>query len=143
MEFLKMFHIFQRVDLMNASSDLVVLSRLLINIFTMYRFDLYDEIVFQQQIEMTLKKSLPHIKFLKEYRLDDKNIVDFYFPQYKLAIEMKIKGQNMNSVYKQIRRYCEFDEVDGIFLLSSKTMNLPRSINNKKCFVLCLSRFYL
>jgi hypothetical protein len=104
-----------------------------------YRFDLYDEKQLQlQMFELVLKD----LGFLREFRLDNKSIVDFYQPDIKLALEVKIQGSSM-AIYRQIKRYCEFESVDGLVLVSAKAMSLPLLIESKPAYIILLGKSWL
>ena len=76
----------------------------------------------------------------REYRLDNKNIPDFFING--LAIEVKIKGSK-TSIYKQCKRYCEFDEVKALLLVTNRTMGFPKDINGKDCYFHSLGKSWL
>jgi len=78
--------------------------------------------------------------FVREYRLDDHNIPDFFYDA--LAIEVKIKGQR-TAIYKQMQRYCGFGQVQAIILITARSMGLPKEISGKPCFYINLTRAYL
>lgn len=75
------------------------------------------------------------LKHEREYRLDNKNIVDFFVDG--IAIEVKIKGSKKD-IYRQCERYCQFDEVKSLILVTSKSMGFPEEINGKSCYYFSL-----
>lgn len=104
-----------------------------------YRFDLFDEKLLQSQLfEFVLRNE----GFVREFRLDNRSIVDFYHPELKIALEIKIQGSSM-SIYRQVKRYCEFDSVNCLILVSAKAMSLPPLIDNKKSYVILLGKSWL
>lgn len=115
------------------------LIKLIQNRVNSYRFDLYDEKILQQQLFDFVLKDLG---FVREFRLDSKNIVDFYNQENKLAIEIKIQGSPA-AIYRQIARYCEFQSVATICLITVKTMGLPSIVNEKPTTVISLGRSWL
>ena len=80
------------------------------------------------------------IPFIREHRLDSKNILDFYIG--KIGVEVKIKGA-AKSTYKQCERYCQFSEVEQLLLVTNKAHGMPSIINNKKIHVLRLGSAWL
>ncbi len=112
---------------MNSATDIItILSR--------RRFSLTDEKQTQSEIASVLKQN--NIEFQKEFMLDKKNIPDFFIDG--IAIEVKIKG-NAKSIYKQCERYCQFDEVKQLILITNRSMGFPPEINGKSCYILKLS----
>jgi hypothetical protein len=100
--------------------------------------NLIDEKLIQSELEDILSE----FGFIREYVLSKESIVDFYNPTTKQAIEIKVKGSAM-SIYRQVERYCMFECVDSIILLTAKTMNLPIEINGKPTFVVSLGKAWL
>lgn len=105
------------------------------------RFALEDEKVTQSIIESKLIAAGIR-KFKREYRFDKNNIVDFFFEETGIAIEVKIKGSKME-IYRQCKRYAEFDTVKELILLTNKAVALPPNINNKRCTVINLGLAWL
>ena len=100
------------------------------------RLDLSNEKNTQRQLFDYMR---PH-GFVREYKLDEKNIPDFFYDG--IAIEVKIKGSKKN-IYLQLKRYCEFDQVKAIILITGRSMGLPSEIIGKPCFYINLTRAYL
>lgn len=80
------------------------------------------------------------ITFIREYRLDSKNILDFYIGN--IGVEVKIKG-SAKSTYKQCERYCQFDKVQQLLLVTNKAHGMPNIINDKPIAVLRLGSAWL
>lgn len=110
----------------------------IIQILSCSRFSLENEKKLQSEIEKKLTEN--GIKFLKEHRLDSKNIPDFFIDG--IAIEIKIKG-NASKIYKQLERYASFDEVKQILLVTNRSMGLPLHINKKGCVMIKLGMAWL
>lgn len=103
------------------------------------RFSLQNEKQLQQEIDVLFLRNLT-IEFFREYRLDDNNIIDFLVGQ--LGIEVKINAQR-RAIYKQCERYCEFDQIKQLLLVTNRSMGFPEQINGKDCFVFNLSKSWL
>jgi hypothetical protein len=103
------------------------------------RLDMNDEKRTQEQVADYLRTA--DICFIKEHPLDKGSIVDFMLED-GVAIEVKIKGSRM-SVYRQIERYCKFDDVKSIILLCTYPFAMPPEINGKSVYVLNLSSAWL
>lgn len=103
------------------------------------RLELHNEKVLQSQIEAILKEK--NVPYSREHKLDDYSIIDFMIEGY-LGIEVKIKGSAME-IFRQIERYCEFSEVEGLVLITNKAIKLPRHINGKFTYVLNLGTAWL
>jgi len=110
----------------------------LYNLISKCKFSLESEEELKLQIAEILKEH--NFNFKKEFTLDSKNRLDFFIEG--LAVEVKIKGSAM-SIYRQCVRYCNFDEVKGLFLLTNKSMGFPPEINQKPCYVINLGKSWL
>jgi hypothetical protein len=98
------------------------------------KFSLHSEKVLQGELSARL------VKFMPEYHLNERNIIDFYCDG--IGIEVKIKGSKRR-IYEQIRRYCEFEQVEKLIVLTSKSIGLPEKINNRPVFVINLAKAWL
>lgn len=86
---------------------------------------------------------LNHIDdFKAEYVLDQKSRLDFFFPSEGLAIEVKLKGGRMDT-FRQCQRYCAYDEVKALILVTNRALFLPGEINGKKTYMVNLGRAWL
>lgn len=110
----------------------------IIQILSSSRFNLENEKQTQKEIELKLKQNKIH--YVREHRLDEKNIPDFFIDG--IAIEIKIKG-NAKQIYKQCERYSNFDEVKNIMLVTNRSMGFPAEINGKSCYVVNLGKAWL
>lgn len=104
------------------------------------RFSLDNEKQVQKQVQELLKKN--GIEHIREYKLDDKNIPDFFFINTGLCVEIKIKG-GKKAIYRQLVRYSEFEQVEALILLTNKSMSLPLSINNKPTKIINMGMSWL
>ncbi len=82
--------------------------------------------------------------FEREYWLDKEgnNIPDFFSETEGIAVEVKIKGQR-TAIYKQLQRYCSFDQVKIMVLVTARSMGLPTEISGKPCYYINLSKAFL
>lgn len=80
------------------------------------------------------------IVFNREYKLDPVNIPDFFIDG--TAIEVKIKG-NARQIYRQCERYCQFDDVKNLILVTNRSMGFPKEINGKPCYFVNLGKAWL
>lgn len=113
------------------------------NIFETFkakRFDLTDEKRLQGEIFLALQSRIQSDTVQKEYTLDDKNRIDFLIGS--VGIEVKIKGSKRD-IYKQCERYCGFDTIKELVLVTNKSMGLPGKINGKDCFIIKLGMAWL
>jgi len=102
------------------------------------RFPLEVEKETQAAIEQKFKDN--GIEYSREHKLDQNNIPDFFIDG--TAIEIKIKG-NAKSIYKQCERYCQFDEVKSLILVTNRSMGFPKEINGKPCYFINLGKAWL
>jgi hypothetical protein len=102
------------------------------------RFSLQDEKVMQAEIEAAFKKA--GMIYLREHRLSNESIPDFFIDG--IAIEIKIKGSAME-IFRQLERYCEFPEVKALILVTNKSMALPNFIKGKPSYLLNPAKAWL
>ncbi|MGR5347289.1 hypothetical protein [Vibrio mediterranei] len=98
--------------------------------------DAQDEKHAQAQLSGILESLA--VKFEQEYPLGD-GIVDFYFPESGLALELKaLTKQGKMDVYRQCRMYCKDERVKGIVLATGRHQGLPDTIEGKPAAVCAL-----
>ena len=93
-------------------------------------FPLTHEISLHQRMEDVFKSF--GVAYEREVFLSSADKVDFLIDG-SIALEVKIKGRAM-SIYRQCERYCTHDSVNGIILVSSKPMGLPKEICGKPAY---------
>ena len=103
-----------------------------------HRFPLVVEKETQAAIEAKFAEN--GVPYSREHRLDEKNIPDFFVDG--IAIEVKIKG-NAKTIYRQCERYCQFEEVRKLILVTNRSMGFPKQINNKDCYFINLGKAWL
>ena len=104
------------------------------------RLNLSDEKLLQNDIAKAL--DIAKIPYKREVKISSNSIIDFLVEG--LGIEVKIRGNgSAMSIYRQIERYCQSEQVSELLLLTSKTMRLPESIANKPIYTLSLGRTQL
>lgn len=113
--------------------------RIIARLIQMNRFQLTDEKRTQAQIAEIFTAA--GVKFDREVRLSDADIVDFMVDG-EIAIEVKIKGQR-KAIYRQLERYSLHGCVKQIMLVTSVSMNLPPTIGGKTTCVASLSQGWL
>ena len=105
------------------------------------RLCLHDEKELQREMHKIFLSNMDPADVERELPLDKDNIIDFrIFAQ--VGVEVKIKGQK-RAIYKQCVRYCEFDQIKTLLLVTNKSMGFPEQINGKDCYVLNLGRAWL
>ncbi len=99
-----------------------------------YRLRWSREKDLQDGVEQVLR--CEDVPFVREYCFDAANRVDFWLPDFGIALEIKIKG-SLTDVALQLSRYAEFIEVREILLLTAVRAHasVPRRINNKPIVV--------
>lgn len=106
-----------------------------------HRFMVQDEKALQLAIYKVISEACEPQNVQREYVLDKKNTIDFLVYD-SIGVEVKIKGQK-REIYKQCVRYCSFERISHLLLLTSVSMGFPQTINGKDCYVLNLSRAWL
>lgn len=109
-----------------------------IKILSSTRFPLEKEKETQAAIEKKFTEA--GIVFNREHKLDPINIPDFFIDG--TAIEVKIKG-SAKQIYRQCERYCKFDEVKNLILVTNRSMGFPKELNGKPCYFINLGKAWL
>lgn len=105
-----------------------------------HRFPLAVEKETQAAIEQKLVDN-GIIEYSREHKLDEQNIPDFFIDG-SIAVEVKIKG-NAKQIYRQCERYCQFEEVKKLILVTNRSMGFPEKINGKDCYMVNLGKAWL
>lgn len=105
------------------------------------RFNLHDEKMLQAEINADLLSALGGSAVHREFILDHKNTIDFLIGG-DCGIEVKIGGAK-RTIYKQCERYCSFNRVKSLILVTNRSMGFPEQINGKDCYVLNLGKAWL
>ncbi|MBR6767795.1 MAG: hypothetical protein IKM02_07580 [Clostridia bacterium] len=80
------------------------------------------------------------IDFTHEYRLRPRCRIDFRAG--RIGIEVK-KGRPASSeLTRQLRRYLESEELDGMIVVTQRAVNLPATLCGKPVFLLSLNRLW-
>ena len=103
-----------------------------------FKFTLVSETQLQFEIDEVLRRA--GFRFYREHALDRKNRIDFYCDG--VGVEVKIKGSAKN-ILRQCERYCQFDSVRCLILVTNRSMGFPTDINDKPCFVVKLGAAWL
>lgn len=113
----------------------------ILSILNNKRFPLHNEKSLQAAIEMELLRNLPDWMVTREYMLDKNNTIDFLI-HGDYGIEVKIKASKM-AIYRQCERYCQFDKINSLFLVTNTSMGFPKEINGKDCYIINLGKAWL
>lgn len=108
-------------------------------LITQSRVDLSSEKAAQSDLESLLKNN--QIDYRREYRLSKLDIIDFMVDA--VGIEVKLRGSNKKSVYKQLCRYALHDEIHCLILVSNLNMGLPNEIYGKDVYFINLGEGWL
>ncbi len=102
------------------------------------RFNPENEKILQGQIEKSLADA--GVLFEREVVLDKGSRIDFMVGD--IGIEVKIKGQK-REIYKQCERYCGFESIKKLILLTSKSMGIDEEILGKPVYFININRAWL
>lgn len=119
-------------------------TELVIRIFAILqgeRLPLMDEKKLQGLMWKKFQESTIGHMIKREYRFDEKSIIDFLVLE-RVGIEVKIKG-TQKGIYRQLKRYAKFEQVDAIILVTARPMGLPDKIEGKPCYYFNLSKAWL
>lgn len=112
-----------------------------VSLLKKYRFNVTDEKALQVQIHEVLLND-GGFQVEREYALDNdrKSIIDFLIDN--TGIEVKIKGSKL-SIYKQVERYCSYEKIKNIVLVTNVATGFPPEINGKNCYLVNLGKAWL
>lgn len=99
-----------------------------------YRYSVGSEDSFQRGVEQVLYRH--RIPFLREHQLGPEyGRIDFYLPDGKLGIELKVKG-SPSQVLRQLHRYAQCPDVAVLILLTARARLAfsPMKINGRAVF---------
>jgi hypothetical protein len=113
----------------------------IISVLSKKRFVLHDEKALQREVYNTLLHEIPKEFVEKEYVLDKDNSIDFLLYSC-IGIEVKIMGAK-RAIYRQCTRYCKFDQIASLLLVTNVSMGFPEQINGKDCYIIKLGKAWL
>lgn len=90
----------------------------IISIFEQYQMRTHDEVALQADIAVVLGEVT---QYRKEHTLSAGERIDFLVG--KIGIECKVGGSKME-VLRQLQRYAQFDEIDELILVTTKSRHL-------------------
>lgn len=103
----------------------------LVDLLKTYRYTTGSEAAFQQGLERVL--ALHRIPFMREHQLGRAfGRIDFYLPDQKYGIELKVKG-SPSEVLRQLHRYAQCPEIAALILLTGRARLAfaPSNINGR------------
>ena len=98
-----------------------------------------NEIAVQEKISDLLKSH--GVKHKREVVLGPGDRPDFML-EGGVAIEVKLKASK-RTIYRQCERYCEYDAVKALILVSATAIGFPEEINGKSTWVASLGGGWL
>ena len=113
----------------------------IIEILNKKRFLLHDEKELQRQVHTELLKHFRTDQLEAEHYLDKGSIIDFFILP-GIGIEVKIKG-GKREIYRQCIRYCGFERIKALILLTNISIGFPEEINGKPCYIVKLGKAWL
>ncbi len=106
--------------------------------FSKFRFSPYPEERLQREVEEAL--TAHGYIFGREVNLTDEARIDFVVEH--VGVEAKVKGSPIQ-IFRQVEKYCEAPLIEGIILITSKTMALPTLIKGKPARVIRIGEAWL
>ena len=97
-----------------------------------------EEFIIHERIKSLLEDQ--GIPFRHEVSIGKGSRIDFIVDG--IGIEVKKGKPNRNSVLKQLSRYSESDEIDGLILVIERSMDIPEQLNGKECRVVALNKLW-
>lgn len=98
-----------------------------------------DEFNLQSLIAQRLAQE--NIPFSREYKLAPRNRIDFLVAG-GIGIEVKKGKPYRRQVIDQLARYTSFPEIKSVILVVERNLDLPKSINGKRCYSLGLNKLW-
>ena len=111
------------MDVLSFSSFLEILKS--------YRYSVGSEDTFQRGVEQALRAH--GIVFFREYQLGSRyGRIDFYVPDGKVGIELKVNG-SPSQVLRQLHRYAYCPDISALILLTARARLAfsPMQINGR------------
>lgn len=108
----------------------------IIHVLQTRRFNLHDEIELQKEMRDAMAAFSP----VQSYPLDKTSLIDFFIDG--IGIEVKIKGSR-KKIYDQCKRYCRFQQINSLILVTNRSMGFPPEINGKPCYIVHLGKSWL
>jgi hypothetical protein len=99
-----------------------------------HRWRLEDEKRLQADLHSHLAAA--GVELRREVRLDPKSRIDFMAGA--IGIEVKIKGSKRD-IYRQVERYCQFEAIAELVLISNVPLGLPAFISGKRIHIIDLT----
>jgi hypothetical protein len=96
-----------------------------------YRYSVGSEDSFQRSLEQVLLRH--HISFLREHQLGPEyGRIDFYLPDRKFGIELKVKGSPSQAL-RQLHRYAQCPDIRALILMTARARLAlaPATINGR------------
>jgi hypothetical protein len=96
-----------------------------------YRYSVGSEDSFQRSLEQVLLRH--RIAFLREHQLGPEyGRIDFYLPDRKFGIELKVKG-SPSQVLRQLHRYAQCPDIGALILMTARARLVlaPARINGR------------
>lgn len=75
---------------------------------------------------------LYNIAYHHEYKLAPRNRIDF-FVSGGIGVEVKKGKPYSKDIYRQLKRYAQFDEIKAVILVIERYQDVPEEINGKPC----------
>lgn len=97
-----------------------------------------EEFIIHERIKSLFEEH--GIDFRHEVSIGKGNRIDFIVDG--IGVEVKKGKPNRNSVLKQLSRYAESDEIDGLILVIERSMDIPEQLNGKECRVVALNKLW-
>jgi hypothetical protein len=86
----------------------------------------------EAQIQEQLAHILEPLGFVREFALSKSDRIDFYHPENRLGVEVKVKS-SLQTVLRQLGRYVLSPQIDGLVLATTqaKHLDLPEVLGGK------------
>lgn len=111
----------------------------IIEVIRRSKIDLSNEKQSQSDIASVFESE--GILFEREVRLSESDVIDFMVGD--VGIEVKLRGANKKSVFRQLTRYATHEQVKSLILVTNTSMGLPPQIEGKDVFYVSLAEGWM
>lgn len=103
-----------------------------------YKYPVGNEVAFQEMLDTVLRDG--GFNVIREFNLGfGHGRIDFYLPEQKIGIELKVKG-SPSEVIRQMHRYAQSELVDSLVLVTGRArLDFgSKELNGKPLLIACL-----
>lgn len=89
----------------------------------------HDEASLQKIVGEILSEN--GLLFTRELKLSGESRIDFFVSAHGIGIETKIKGEGLNTVLRQLKRYADHPSIRELILVCARPWGVPDTLSDK------------